>query len=95
VSPVRQHVMEDWTAERLRVVTADQTPAALREYVDEDQIPEEYGGTLRYGDEPHSVRYTSPYEMELRTIALTANKRLTQGEQGGEGEGQEMVPRGA
>jgi hypothetical protein len=61
-----KHVFEEWATRRLRIVTEADSPAALRDYIDEDQIPEEYGGTLRFGNEKHSVRFTSPFEVALR-----------------------------
>ena len=68
---------DEYTSRTLRVVTAGDTFAVLSEYVESDQIPQEYGGTLAYapddGDKDlqpplpsHSVRWTSPYEVEMR-----------------------------
>lgn len=62
-----KHVFEDWATRRLRIVTEANSLAALRDYIDEDQIPVEYGGKLRFGnDKRHSVRFTSPFEVALR-----------------------------
>lgn len=83
-------VADEHTSKTLRVVPAARTHAALLEFIDADQIPVEYGGTLRYkgNDEeeeeenselgssdplaaaqrakPHSVRWSSPFEIEIK-----------------------------
>lgn len=68
---------DDYTSNTLKVFSTAQTFAALCEYIEPDQIPVEYGGTLKYapveGTEegmrqramPHSVRWTSPLEREM------------------------------
>ncbi len=80
-------VADAHTSKTLRVVSASRTYAALCEYIESDQIPIEYGGTLQYPAaaaaaeeeeeeegplaaarraQPHSVRWTSPFEREIR-----------------------------
>jgi hypothetical protein len=77
-------VADEHTSKTLRVVSAAKTYQALCEYVDPDQIPVEYGGSLQYAAseeqeleatgplagarraQPHSVRWTSPFEREIR-----------------------------
>lgn len=44
------------------ILSESKYPNALREFIDEDQIPPEYGGTSLYGLGSH------PYELELRKL---------------------------
>lgn len=81
---------DEYTSKSLRVVSAAHTYKALREFIDPDQIPLEYGGSLHYPAStteaaasdsdthsssplaaarranPHSVRWTSPFEVQIR-----------------------------
>ena len=78
---------DEYTSKTLKVVSAAHTFKTLCEFIDPDQIPLEYGGSLQYpaggdGDSssqgsddplaaarrahPHSVRWTSPFEAQIR-----------------------------
>lgn len=48
-------VADEHTSKTLRVVPAARTHAALREYIEPDQIPLEYGGTLHYPEQEERV----------------------------------------
>jgi hypothetical protein len=73
--------MDESINRRMRVATGGNTCKILQEYVDIDQIPEEYGGYLRHGNESHSVRFTSPFEVELRehVDSVLADEKLRSG----------------
>eukprot|EP00952_Eustigmatos_sp_NYUAD-ZCMA_P006856 29308-Eustigmatos_ZCMA.PRE.1 len=58
--------MDEALYRKLRVVREGDTHVVLREYIEVDQIPVEYGGTLKYGEDEHSCRFTSPFEVALR-----------------------------
>ena len=52
-----------------------ETLECLKEFIDEADIPVEYGGKLRFGDGVDTARFKSPQEVALREHVLAVNKK--------------------
>lgn len=64
------------TREKLKITsTLSQVFEALTEFVEPDQIPVEYGGTLRFGEEPNSCRWKSPDEVAMKEFVMNINAK--------------------
>lgn len=59
-----------------QIVSKAGTFDAINEFVEADQIPVEYGGTLRYGDGEDSCRWHCPEEVRLREHVYAVNERF-------------------
>lgn len=55
--------------------THTETFETIKEFVAPEFIPVEYGGLLKYSDEPDSCRRQSPEEVRMREFVLAVNKR--------------------
>jgi len=56
-------------------LTTTETFETIKEFVAPDFIPVEYGGLLKYSDQPDSCRRQSPEEVRMREFVLAVNKR--------------------
>jgi len=52
-----------------------ETLECLKEFIDEADIPVEYGGKLRFGEGMDTARFKSPQEVALREHVLAVNKK--------------------
>lgn len=52
-----------------------ETLQCLKEFIDEADIPVEYGGKLRFGEGVDTARFKSPQEVALREHVLAVNKK--------------------
>ena len=59
----------------LSPLTTTETFETIKEFVAPEFIPVEYGGLLKYSDQPDSCRRQSPEEVRMREFMLAVNKR--------------------
>lgn len=62
--------------QKVKIVSKRDTFAAISEFVEPDQIPVEYGGSLRFGSEDDSCRWGCPEEVQLREHVHAVNQRF-------------------
>ncbi len=71
-----QPLLHEMTREKLKITsTVSQAFVALTEFVEPDQIPAEYGGTLRFGEEQNSCRWKSPDEVAMKEFVKKINAK--------------------
>lgn len=58
-----------------RPLTTTETFETIKEFVAPEFIPVEYGGLLKYSEQPDSCRRQSPEEVRMREFVLAVNKR--------------------
>lgn len=68
-------MLSDELASKVRIVSSHEVQDALKEYIEIDQIPGEYGGDLNFSDFPESCRFQSPYEVRMREHNKQTNSK--------------------
>ena len=64
------------TRKKISILTPAETKGGMLELLDEDNIPEEYGGTMRCGSgQKGSARFYSPQEVDMRRYVAMLNER--------------------
>jgi len=68
-------LVNEVTQKKIRIVNAANTLNAMREFIDDDQIPQCYGGTGVWGDGgPENERYQNPLEVALQKFVDNIGK---------------------
>ncbi len=68
-------MVNERTQKKVKIVGKKETYQCLLEFIDEANIPDSYGGKLKFGDGPDSCRRFSPQEVALREHVEAVNKR--------------------
>ena len=61
------------TVKKVRILGPSETLSGLQEHIDISQIPEYYGGELKYGDDVDGCRYHAPESEELYELVRKVN----------------------
>jgi hypothetical protein len=65
------------TVRKIRIAASGaETYKALTEFIDPESIPVEYGGKLKYGDQPDSSRWLNPKELAFKKHVHEVNGRF-------------------
>lgn len=71
-----QPMLNDVTRRKVRITSStSKVFEALCEFFDPNDIPEEYGGKLRFNDKPDNCRYFAPEEVALREHIENLNQK--------------------